>query len=272
MIKSVGRKILSPCLGRPRLQGVFQGLVEVGYAGLSVGEGNHPAASGERKAAEAIRCLLGERAREAVVFDVGANIGDYTAMLLEVFEPSVTIWAFEPARSTFAMLERRYATAERLRLRNIGFSDRPRTGVLRAPGTGSKLGSLHDTHLRLERQGLPIVVEETVKLESIDSFCASEQINRIDYVKLDVEGHELHILRGASRMISDGRINAIQFEFGGADIDSRSFMRDFFDLLTPEYEIHRVLRHGLYPIVRYRETLEIFKRATNYVAILKDLM
>jgi hypothetical protein len=91
-------------------------------------------------------------------------------------------------------------------------------------------------------------------------------------VKLDVEGHELHILRGATRMLAEGRIAAIQFEFGGANIDSRSFMRDFFDLLTPQYAIHRVLQHGLYPIVCYDVTLEVFKRATNYVAVLEDLM
>lgn len=272
MIKNIGRKILTPWLGRPRLQRAFQALVEIGYAGLSVGEGNHPAASGEREAAEAIRSLLVDRAREAVLFDVGANIGDYTSMLLDVFGPSARIWSFEPAQSTFSMLERRYGGADRVALRNIGFSDRPGTGVLHAPGEGSKLGSLHDTHIRLESQGLPLLIEETVTLESIDSFCASEQIDRIDFVKLDVEGHELHILQGATRMLAEGRITAIQFEFGGANIDSRSFMRDFFGLLTPQYEIHRVLQHGLYPLARYRETLEVFKRATNYVAVLDDGM
>ena len=73
-------------------------------------------------------------------------------------------------------------------------------------------------------------------------------------------------------MIAEGRIKAIQFEFGGANINSRSFMRDFFDLLTPQYTVHRVLQHGLYPILRYGETLEIFKRATNYLAILDDTL
>jgi FkbM family methyltransferase len=272
VIKRIGRKILTPCLGRPRLQGAFQALVEVGYAGLNVGEGNHPAASGEREAAEAIRSLLGHRAREAVLFDVGANVGDYTSILLDVFGPNSKTWTFEPSQSTFSILERRHGDTDRVTLRNIGFSDRPGTGVLRAPGEGSKLGSLHDTHSRLEPQGLPLVVEETVTLESIDSFCASEHIDRIDFVKLDVEGHELHILRGAARMLAEGRITAIQFEFGGANIDSRSFMRDFFDLLTPQYAIYRVLQHGLFPIARYDVTLEVFKRATNYVAVLGEVV
>jgi FkbM family methyltransferase len=262
--------ILTPSLGRPRLQGTFQSLVGIGYAGMSVGEGNHPSTSGERMASEVIRKRLGKRARDAVLFDVGANVGDYTSMLLEVFGPQARIWAFEPAGSNFAVLERRLAEDDRVLLRNIGFSDREGTGLLRSPSEESKLGSLHDTHIRLESHGLPLVVEERVALESIDAFCARERIERIDFAKLDVEGHELHVLRGAARMIAEGRITAIQFEFGGANIDSRSFMRDFFDLLTPQYAIHRVLQHGLYPIARYRETLEVFKRATNYLAILND--
>jgi FkbM family methyltransferase len=272
MIKKIGRKVITPWLGRPRLQGAFQGLVEIGYAGLNVGEGNHPSASGERAASETIRSLLGESACDVVLFDIGANIGDYTAMLLDVFRPKARIWAFEPARSTFGMLERRLGGRDHVILRNIGFSDHEGTGVLRSPSEGSKFATLQPTHVRLESLGVSLELEETVALTSIDSFCLSEQIERIDFAKLDVEGHELQILQGATRMVTEGRITAIQFEFGGANIDSRTFMRDFFDLLTPQYRIHRVLQHGLYPVVRYRETLEVFKRATNYVAILDDVM
>ena len=199
---------------------------------------------------------------------MGANIGDYTAMLLDVFDQNARVWAFEPAQSTFAVVERRLGGHERVLLRKAGFSDRVGLGVLRAPSEQSKLGSLHDTRLRLESQGLPIAVEETVALDSIDAFCAREQIDRIDFAKLDVEGHELHVLRGGARMIAEGRLGAIQFEFGAANIDSRSYMRDFFDVLTPRYRLHRVLTHGLYPLPRYLETLEVFKRATNYLAIL----
>jgi FkbM family methyltransferase len=268
-MKAVGRKLLTPLLGRLRLQRAFQALVEVGYAGLNVGEGNHPVASGERAAAEAIRTFIGEHACQPVLFDVGANVGDYTAMLLDVFGQGARIWSFEPAHSTFALLEQRHGGSERVHLRHLGLSDRSGTGVLRAPGEGSKLGSLHDTHGRLASQGLPLVLEEVVKLESLDSFCPSERIDLIDFLKLDVEGHELHVLRGGKRMLAEGRITAIQFEFGAANLDSRSFMRDFFDLLTPRYTIHRVLQHGLFPVPRYRETLEVFKRATNYVALLE---
>ena len=131
-------------------------------------------------ASEVIRKRLGKRARDAVLFDVGANIRRLHVDVREVFGPQARIWAFEPAGSNFALLERRLGEKDRVFLRNIGLSDREGTGILRSPSEESKLGSLHDTHIRLESRGLPLVVEERVALESIDSFCARERIERID--------------------------------------------------------------------------------------------
>jgi hypothetical protein len=74
-------------------------------------------------------------------------------------------------------------------------------------------------------------------------------------------------LRGASKLIERGAIGAIQFEFGAANLDSRTYFRDFFLLLSSKYCLYRVLQDGLFPIVSYKETYEIFKRASNYLAV-----
>jgi hypothetical protein len=69
-------------------------------------------------------------------------------------------------------------------------------------------------------------------------------------------------------MLKGNKIKFIQFEFGGTDIDARVFFRDFYFLLSPKYNIYRILKNGLYPIKVYKESEEIFI-TTNYLAILK---
>lgn len=95
-----------------------------------------------------------------------------------------------------------------------------------------------------------------------------EKIRNIDFLKIDVEGDELNVLYGASNMLEMRGIKAIQFEFGGTHIDSRTYFRDFWNLLSPQYDIYRVIQNGLHRICKYTELLEIFA-CQNFLAILK---
>jgi hypothetical protein len=85
---------------------------------------------------------------------------------------------------------------------------------------------------------------------------------------LDIEGNEFNALLGAKRMIDNGAIDYIQFEFGGCDIDAKVFFRDIFLYLHDKYKIYRILRKGRQEIKIYRELLEIFV-TTNYFCELK---
>jgi FkbM family methyltransferase len=269
VLKAVGRKVIGRALGRARLQPVFETLYEVSLAGLNFGEGNHPTLSGERFVIEFVARRLAGSGPPVVLFDVGANTGAYVEELVAVFGRSARILAFEPAPQAFQSLQARLGETDNVELYNIGFSDEDRQGSLYSPLPGSKLASVHDISARLERLGMSVMPPEQVALKTIDGFCAAEAIHRIDFLKLDIEGHELRALLGARQMLEAGRIGAIQFEFSAANLDSRTYFRDFYDLLAEHYVIHRVLQDGLYEIGRYRESHEIFKRATNYLALLK---
>jgi len=62
------------------------------------------------------------------------------------------------------------------------------------------------------------------------------------------------------------RVGVVQFEFGGCNIDTRTFLQDFWYLLTGAgYRLHRLGPNGLTPVDRYRETDEVFV-TTNYFA------
>ena len=83
-----------------------------------------------------------------------------------------------------------------------------------------------------------------------------------------IEGNELNALHGAQRMLDEGKIDVIQMEFGGCNIDSRTYFRDFWNLLSAKYKVYRVLLDGVEEITEYRDILEIFF-CTNYLFVRK---
>jgi hypothetical protein len=107
---------------------------------------------------------------------------------------------------------------------------------------------------------------EEITLKKLDDFCDDKGIEYISLLKLDVEGHEFRVLKGAENLVSSSSIDLIQFEFGGCNIDSRTYFQDFFYLLNPCYKIYRILKDGIIAIEDYKETCEVFT-TTNYLAI-----
>ena len=68
--------------------------------------------------------------------------------------------------------------------------------------------------------------EEQVSLIRFDEYWKNQD-QLIDYVKIDVEGHELDVLEGFGELIN--KIKLIQFEFGGCNIiDTELFFQDFW--------------------------------------------
>ena len=109
---------------------------------------------------------------------------------------------------------------------------------------------------------------EEVPLSTIDIYCSENNIKQIHFLKLDIEGNELNALNGAERMIKERRIQFIQFEFGGTNIDSRTYFKDFWEKLSSEYNFYRIVENGIYPITSYREIFEIFT-TINFLLELK---
>ena len=108
---------------------------------------------------------------------------------------------------------------------------------------------------------------ETVRLSTLDEYCAEQGIEQIDLLKLDVEGHELAVLRGGQKMIQEGRIKRIQFEYGPCNIDSRVLLRDLFTFFeTLEYDVYKITPRKLVKLRAYDRRLEYFQYK-NFAAL-----
>jgi hypothetical protein len=125
--------------------------------------------------------------------------------------------------------------------------------------------------LRLPTQVVDVraIASERIEVQTIDSFCEKQQIDRIDFLKMDVEGHEMAVLRGAKSMLDANRISMIQFEFGPPNISSQTYFYDFWSLLSEKFDIYRIVPRGIARIGYYGEHREIFLNI-NYLAILRE--
>ena len=112
----------------------------------------------------------------------------------------------------------------------------------------------------------------TVRVETLDAYCRERGIAQIDYLKLDAEGHELSILKGAQELLVQKRIQALSFEFGLPQLYGDRF-RAHWDLLTGHgYKIALMKRgEGGYdtrPIPAYSTHLERYDWNRYYLAYL----
>jgi methyltransferase, FkbM family len=205
--------------------------------------------------------------RPLVVFDVGANVGDYAQQVLSHLGGAVILHAFEPSVVAFATLENRFGSQRNVVLHNIGLGSIDGDQPFYGPAQGSPLSSVYHRHLN--HFGIDMKALGTVRMRTLDSFCLEVGLQDINLLKLDVEGNELEVPRGAEWLLASRRIKRIQFEFGGSNIDSRTFLQDFFYLLSQQYRLFRIVRDGLWPIEPYRETSEIFV-TWNVLAVLRE--
>lgn len=261
-MKEILKNILKPILGRSSLQSFYKLLHLLSLKGMNFG-GSEVSDSGEKYILEYMRS---NTSGKIVLFDVGANQGQYANLAYKVFDNNAVIYSFEPGEGAFEMLTQNTEGIMNIKRYNVALGAADGNSTLHYDKQGSGLASLY--HRELSHAGLSLDKEEKVETRSIDSFCTEHNIASIDFLKMDIEGHELEALRGAKDMLSSRKIKAIQFEFGGTNIDSRTFFKDFYDLLKDNFVIYRVLQNGLSEITMYSELDEIFT-TVNYFAKLK---
>ena len=183
-----------------------------------------------------------------VLPDVGANQGAYTR-LLHALAPHSPVYAFEPHPHTFRQLQAA-TTLPNVTLLNQAVSEQEGCVSLfdQASNDGSTQASLSRSAVGLFT---PDIIEHHVACTTLDVFLAQQGICDVALLKIDTEGHDLSVLKGARKAISEKRIHAIQFEFIAANIATRVSMRDIFNTLSG-YKLHRLCMNGdLLPMPSY---------------------
>jgi FkbM family methyltransferase len=208
--------------------------------------------------------------RKVHVLDVGANIGQWSASMLTVAlhegrAEDLDLHSFEPSSYTFARLSK-LLESHRLNLRHVALSERSGSSLLHVMGKGAPTNSLY---------ALPVMppntTTEDVVTTTLEEYAAGFGLGNIALVKIDTEGHDLAVLRGAGTLLKERRISVVQFEYNWRWILARSFLYDAFRLLEPHgYRLGKLTPRGVEFYPRWDPDLETFVQG-NYIAAIPEV-
>jgi len=194
-------------------------------------QGSNPEQNGEIS----LWSFIQEKLKIEVVFDVGIERSSH--IVDKRTDENISVWLFEPNPRYREVLLERYSEKKNVFIKSFGFGDIDDQKLKIYPSTGSIF--FRDKTIPVSRIGT-----ETVEIicRTIDSFVAEEAIEKIDFMKIDVEGYELKVLEGARSSLE--KIRLIQFEFGGTYIDAGITLNEIFSLF-PERFIYAIEKDGL---------------------------
>jgi FkbM family methyltransferase len=178
-----------------------------------------------------------------VFFDVGAHIGETSSMALNMFSEA-KVYAFEPHPKTFQTLCKEIGGNPRFAAQNLAVGDSNGAASL-FTYSGAPYASAWNSLIPSSYQPSDGTID--VRCTTIDQFCAANRIEQIDVLKTDTEGGDLSVLRGASKMLSAGKVRFVYTEF--------------FDMLMKP----NVSGSGLVPIAEY-----LFPSGFRFVATYTD--
>jgi FkbM family methyltransferase len=202
--------------------------------------------------------------QNSVVVDVGANTGEYAALVMEI-QPTAVVYALEPHPLTY---ERLQLFARSKNFKAFHYACDAQIGPAILFDHGDNDGSEHATMFKeaiKESEKVPPTTH-IVEAITLDEFIRNNAIHEIDLLKIDVEGNELNVLKGCEAAIKDHKVKVIHFEFNEMCVLGRVFLKDFISTL-PDYNFYRMLPSGLIPLTHYQTVLHEIFAFQNIVAI-----
>ena len=176
--------------------------------------------------------------RIETVFDVGANIGQTARKFRRAFLRA-NIYSFEPVRALFQELQEDVSGDGNVQCFQVAMGS--------APGVGKIYLTEHPTMNSLIEPEYSRGFEE-VQIDTVDSFCRTHGIERIDLLKVDAEGYDLEVLKGSASLLSSARVAFVLAEVGFHPGDSRHVLFDHVrEFLIP---------HGFHVFGIYDQNLE----------------
>lgn len=194
----------------------------------------------------AARNLLQQDGRQPVMFDVGANAGQTTRSMLELF-PGAMIHAFEPGSRAFDQLRTNLADLPNVHLHHKAMGSAPGSISLNE-NEESTMSSV----LPLGESGWGRIQEvREVELTTVDEVCRQHNIQHLSILKSDTQGYDMEVMRGAAGMMESGRLDCVFFELIFSDLYQGmprfdkvfSFLLDRDYVLVSVYDIH--LKNGV---------------------------
>lgn len=263
MLKKVLIGIENRMIGKMRWQRMFEMLHRIGIRGMNYYRGHTVGSSGEVWTMHYVfKQIRAKGNARPMVFDVGANTGQYLDVMLKECGEEFDCHSFEPAEATFLQLKAHFESKPFIQTVQIGMGKENGNINLFSNHDLSTIASAYPIYNINDQTALERA--ERIEVRTVDSYCAENGIEEIGFLKIDVEGAELDVLIGAKDMLAKGKIQYLQFEFGPNNMSSHTYMKDFFKALKG-YQLYRIMQDGIRLIPAYNEEIEI-PLVSNFLA------
>jgi FkbM family methyltransferase len=139
-----------------------------------------------------------------VFVDVGANLGQYMIRISNKFKNIIRIYAFEPVQNNYNILSKyflKYDSA--ITIENYAISDVDGTDILYIPLIDNiEIDTQASLDLENRKKYYTNFVEQKIEKMTIDSYMNKKNIEKLDYLKVDTEGNDEKVLKGAFNSIT----------------------------------------------------------------------
>lgn len=210
--------------------------------------------------------------KNTIVFDVGAYVGEWSNEVLKK-HPNVTIHQFEPSPESFKNLcvnRPNIIRKGQIVSNNIAVSSSDvQVNFFYYPNC-AVLSTLFRRNSRVESTfGLNPIIKRVSSI-TISNYCKANKIDGIDFLKIDTEGGEFDVIKGAGEMIKYRSIEFVQFEYGGCYLDSNTTLKDVFDYFVAYgYGVYKIESDRVVRITKFFPEFENYEYS-NYIASCRE--
>lgn len=172
-----------------------------------------------------------------MIFDVGAHKGFLTEKYSNIY-PSADIYSFEPVKESYSKLEKKFLEIERIHCfrRAFGSKRGMKEMVLADSSDRFRLEEHYDETEKKQPK-------EKVNVDTIDKFCNQKGINKINFLKVDTEGHDLEVVKGSKKMMRKRKIDIIQVE---TSMSPKNKIHEKFEKVKKYMENKKYLLFSIY--------------------------
>ncbi len=167
------------------------------------------------------------------VVDVGANVGQWSDMLLDCIQPQKLV-IIEPIPDAFAILREKFGNTSAIELHNVAVGDHDGIAKLKITRdtTGASLLQPREEMRKLVGANWAVDSEVEVKMTTLDRLLGD--LPEISLLKIDVQGYEKPALSGAKQTLAKTRFVLIELNFM-PQYDGGSWLGDVHEILTGDF-------------------------------------
>ena len=168
-----------------------------------------------------------------VVFDIGANIGVFTCFAANLVKKG-KVFAFEPVSMVFNILKKNTESYMNIEIFQLGLGSREETKEILIRTWNPGYSTITDSAIQRPKESFDI--KENIKISKLDNIVNKLNLEKINFIKIDVEGYEIEVLKGSIETINKFR------PILGISLHNPFFekeIREIFEKEIENYEIRK---------------------------------